>query len=151
MKTEEKLNLIGWKWRWIYEDGTVIEEENYLPNSGLAILAALICGEQTNSCSWHIAWGTGTTAAVAADATLEVESGRKAKTSLWRESYTVKVRVFLLTTEGNGTWTEWGLFIAGTDAADSGELVSRVLPAGGVTKTNSQVLTVEIDITLARG
>jgi hypothetical protein len=151
MIQEEKLKLIGWRWRWIYEDGSVVEEENYIPNAGLSILAALICGEQDNVCSWHIAWGTGTTAAADSDTTLETESGRKAKTSLWRESYTVKVRAYLITSEANGTFTEWGLFVAGTNFADTGELASRVLPTGGVTKTAAQVMTVEIDITLARG
>jgi len=151
LKHNEKLDLVGWRWRWIYGDGTVIEENNYLPNSGLAALAALIVGDQDNSCSWHIAWGTGTTAAAAADTALGNESDRKAKTSLWRESNVVKVRVFLVTSEANGTWTEWGLFVASTDSSGSGELVSRVLPTGGTVKTDMQVLTVEIDITLARG
>ena len=148
---DEKLKLIGWRWRWLYEDGTVIEQNNYLPSSGLAVLAALICGEQTNSCAWYIAWGTGTTAAVAGDTALEAEGGRKAKAYLWREGAIVKVRAYPITSEANGTWTEWGLFIAGTDAVASGELASRILPAGGRVKTSGQVLTVEIDITLARG
>lgn len=151
MKLKNKLKLCGWRWHFIYDDGTVIEQNNYIPNSGLCILAALICGEHTNSTSWHIAWGTGTTATSAGDTTLEAESGRKAKVSLWRESAVVKVRTYLITTEANGDWTEWGLFVAGTDAADSGHLASRMLPPGGVSKTAGQALTVEIDLTLARG
>jgi hypothetical protein len=154
LKSKDKVKLVGWRWRWIYEDGTVIEQNNYLPNSGLAILAALICGEQTNSCSWHIARGTGTTAAAAGDTTLEAEDNRKAKALMWREGYTVKVRAYLLSSEAIGTWTEWGLFVAGTDMVNSGQLVSRILPVGGVTKTGGspgQVMTAEIDITLARG
>lgn len=136
-------------WRFIFDDGTIIVEENLITTSGLGILAALICGEIDNSCSFVLAWGTGTTAAAAGNTALETEAGRAQIVTKTRSSGTVLLRALLLSTEANGTNTEWGIYVAGTLVAGTGTLLNRILPVGGVSKSAGTNLTVEIDIALA--
>lgn len=132
-------------WRFYLNGKLVREEKNLVVTSGLGLIASLLANEQTNACSVHIAWGTGETAAVAGNTVLESETGRKAATTRTRTGAVLKLRAFLITTEGNGTWTEFGVFFAGTDAAGSGTLFNRILPTGGVTKTLGDTLTVEVE------
>lgn len=148
LRLKEDVRFKG-TWRFIFDDGTIIEEENLITTSGLGILAALICGDQDNSCSFVLGWGTGVTAAAAGDTSLETESSRKQVTTKTRSSSTVILSTFLYSTEANGTWTEFGVYVAGTLIAGTGTLLNRILPVGGVTKTAGTNLTVEIDIALA--
>lgn len=152
-KLKDKIKIKG-EWIFTLDDGTKkIEkfEKNLLVQSGLNFLAALLINEETNAMSIYCAYGTGTTAAASGDTTLEAEGGRLAITSKSRLANVAKLRTFFTTAQANGTWTEWGIFLAGTSQADSGTLLNRVLPSGGIAKTSSTVLTVEVRITFAAG
>lgn len=146
----EDLKVYG---EWLfYENGRLIKKEkNLIVTAGLNYLASLLTAENTNAMSIHLAYGTGTTAAAAGDVKLETEGGRKAVTTKARSGAIAKLRTFLITTEAIGTWTEFGIFLAGTDAADSGTLLNRILPTGGINKTANTVLTIEVRITFAAG
>lgn len=138
-----------------YLDGKLVKrEKNLLVQSGLNFLAALLIAEQTNSMSIHLALGTGTTAPAAGDTKLVAEgliNSRLTVSAKTRQANMVRLRTFILASEANSTWYEFGIFLAGTDAKDSGTLLNRITPTGGISKTAQQVLTVEVRITLAAG
>jgi len=150
MIDHESIRIIG---EWLfYLDGVLVKQEkNLIVNAGLNYLASLLANENTNNISIYLAYGTGTTAAAAGDVKLQTEGGRKIVSTKTRSGVVAKLRTFLITTEGIGTWTEFGIFMAGTSAADSGTLLNRILPTGGIAKTASTVLTIEVRITFAAG
>ena len=94
----------------------------------------------------YLALGTGTTAAASGNTKLQVEGYRKILTSMTRELNEVRLRFFLLTSEANGEWSEMGVMLAGTEIADSGQMLNRILPSGGIRKASNQTLTVEVRI-----
>lgn len=135
-----------------YSEGKLIHrQKNLITQSGLDKIAAFLIAENTNSVPWHLAMGTGATAAASTDVKLETEGFRKLISSKQRQGSMARIRTFLITTEAVGTWTEFGLFLAGTGAADGGTLLNRLLPVGGINKTTNQVLTVEVRITFEAG
>ena len=139
--------------QWLfYLDGQLIrQEKNLVVQSGLNFLAALLINEQTNNIPFHLALGTGTTAPAATDTKLVAEGLRRAVSAKQRQANIVRLRTFFLANEANGTWTEAGIFLAGTDAKDSGTLLNRIVPSGGLSKAANQVLTVEVRITFTAG
>ena len=145
---QEAITVTG-IWSFYLNGKLVKREKNLVVTTGLGLIASLMANDQTNDCSVHLAWGTGTTAAAAGDTTLEIEEDRKAITTRRSSGAVLEIRTFLLTTEGNGDWTEFGIFFVGTDDADSGTLLNRILPVGGVSKTILDTLTVEVEITFA--
>lgn len=135
-----------------YLDGQLVKrEKNLIVQSGLNFLAALLIGEQTNSIPFHLALGTGTTAPAATDTKLVTEGLRKAVSSKQRQANMVRLRTFFLANEANGTWAEFGIFLAGTDQKDSGTLLNRIVPTGGISKESNQVLTIECRLTFSAG
>jgi hypothetical protein len=135
-----------------YLDGQLVKrEKNLVVQSGLNFLAALLIAEQTNSVPIHLALGTGTTAPAAGDTKLVAEGLRKQIAAKTRQANLVRLRTFFLANEANGTWTEAGIFLAGTDLANSGTLLNRIVPTGGISKAANQVLTVEIRLTFSAG
>lgn len=155
-KLEDAVKVNGlWRFTWHDESGSPVKQtewqKNLITDAGLAYLARLIVFNTTNSIPWYLALGTGTTAAAAGDTTLETEGFRKITSSKSTVAGTAIIRTFLLKSEAINLWTEFGLFMAGTMATDTGTLLSRILPVGGVNKTVNYVLTVETQIALARG
>lgn len=150
MATKETVRVSG---EWLfYLDGKLIKrEKNLLVQSGLNYLAALLIAEQTNSMSIHLALGTGTTAPAATDTKLVTEGLRKAVSAKTRQANLVRLRTFFLASEANSTHYEFGIFLAGTATKDSGTLLNRIVPTGGISKTSSTVLTVECRLTFAAG
>ena len=146
----DKISVTG---EWLfYLDGVLVKrEKNLIVGVGLNYLASLLVNENTNDMAVYLAYGTGTTAAANGDIKLEIESGRKIVSTKSRSGAMAKLRTFFITTEANGTWTEFGIFLAGTTVADSGTLLNRILPTGGIAKTASTVLTIEVRITFAAG
>ena len=135
-----------------YLDGVMVKrEKNLIVGAGLNYLASLLVNENTNDMSIYLAYGTGNTPAAAGDTKLQTEGGRKIVSTKTRSGAVAKLRTFFITTEANGTWTEFGIFLAGTTVADSGTLLNRILPTGGIAKTASTVLTIEVRITFAAG
>ncbi len=150
MVTKEAVKVSG---EWLfYLDGQLVKrEKNLVVQSGLNFLAALLIAEQTNSMSIHLALGTGTMAPAATDTKLVTEGLRKAVSAKTRQANLVRLRTFFLASEANATWYEFGIFLAGTATKDSGTLLNRIVPTGGISKTSSQVLTVEVRVTISAG
>lgn len=141
---QDNITVSG-EWTFSYSDGTVIAAKNKVVTSGLGALAAIFVGEIPASSAIWIAAGTGTTAVANADRTLEVEGYRKILVTKSRQGGTVILRTYLLQSEGNGDWEEWAVFIAGTDQADSGIMLNRLVTP--ISKAGNQVLTVEVKLT----
>jgi len=147
---KENIGVSGtWLFVWRDKDGNILEtreEHNLITQSGLEALAALFIAELPANNAMYLALGTGTTAAATGDKKLEIEGFRKILTSKTRELNEVRLRFFLTTTEANGEWSEMGIMLAGTDVKDSGQMLNRILPAGGIRKVSNQTLTVEVRI-----
>ncbi len=147
---QENIGVSGtWLFVWRDKDGNILEtreEHNLITQSGLEALAALFIGELPQSNAMYLALGTGTTASASGNTKLQVEGYRKILTSMTRELNEVRLRFFLLTGEANGEWSEMGVFLAGTEIADSGQMLNRILPSGGIRKASNQTLTVEVRI-----
>lgn len=139
---------VGVSGTWIFEwsDGTRRIEKNLITQSGLEAIAALFIGELPQSNAIYLALGTGTTASASGNTKLQVEGYRKILTSMTRELNEVRLRFFLLTSEANGEWSEMGVMLAGTEKKDSGLMLNRILPPGGIRKASNQTLTVEVRI-----
>jgi hypothetical protein len=139
---------VGVSGTWIFEwsDGTRRIEKNKITQSGLEALAALFIGELPQSNAIFLALGTGETAAADGNVKLEAEGYRKILTSKTRNLNEVRLRFFLTTSEAIGEWAEMGVFLAGTEIADSGQMLNRILPSGGIRKASNQTLTVEVRI-----
>jgi hypothetical protein len=147
---KENIGVSGtWLFTWRDEDGNILEtreEHNLITQSGLEALAALFIGELPQSNAMYLALGTGETEAASGDKKLEMEGFRKALTSKTRDLNEVRLRFFLTTSEAIGEWAEMGVFLAGTEIADSGQMLNRILPSGGIRKASNQTLTVEVRI-----
>ena len=94
----------------------VSEYKNLITDAGKAAIAARIAnvGEVANEGAvTYGATGTGTTAPVAGDTTLETELARKlvASRSVNDGGITGTIRTFFNTSESNGSLKEYGLFI----------------------------------------
>jgi len=133
---------------WIFEwsDGTRRIEHNLITQSGLEAIAALFIGELPQSNAIYLALGTGTTATASGNTKLQVEGYRKILASKTRELNEVRLRFFLTTGEANGEWSELGVMLAATGMPDSGTMLNRILPPGGIRKASNQTLTVEVRI-----
>lgn len=141
----EYLNVSG-EWRFIYDDGTVIERKNIITQAGLNFLSSLFIAEQTNDVPFYLVMGTGTTLADKTDVKLEVETVRKIVSQKTRQNSAIRIRTMLQSGEANGDFTEFGIVVAGTQLKDSGILFNRLVTP--VSKASNQILTVECKITI---
>lgn len=150
LNMKENIGVSGtWLFVWRDKDGNILEtreEHNLITQSGLEAIAALFLGELPASNAIYLALGTGETEAASGDKKLETEGFRKALTSKTRDLNEVRLRFFLTTSEAIGEWAEMGVFSAGTEIADSGQMLNRILPSGGIRKASNQTLTVEVRI-----
>lgn len=140
-------------WRWTAHDAETGEQlwqtdwqKNKITQGGLSFLAAIFANMETNEVPKFLVLGTGTTPAHIMDTQLEAEGFRKAVTSQSRDAGMARIRFFLLASEANGDWSEWGVIIKGT-ALSGGTLFNRILPPGGISKASNTVLTVELRLT----
>jgi len=132
------------------ENGKVKEqrEENLVVNTGLAYIASRMVGTAKNVMS-HMAVGTGTTAAAAADSALQTESARVALTSttiVTTVAANDAVQYVATFNPGTGTaaLTEAGIF----NASSSGDLLCRtVFPV--INKGALDTLTITWKVTVA--
>ena len=135
-----------------YLDGVLVKrEKNLIVGVGLNYLASLLVNENTKRYGVYLGLRYGQHSGCKRGYKAEIESGRKIVSTKSRSGAMAKLRTFFITTEANGTWTEFGIFLAGTTVADSGTLLNRILPTGGIAKTASTVLTIEVRITFAAG
>lgn len=95
----------------------------------------------------YVALGSGTNAPANGDTTLQTEVYRNAVASQTNSNNIAYITGFYNATETTGTYREAGLFIAGTGAADSGTLFSRV--AINITKAATESLTLDWTITIS--
>jgi hypothetical protein len=145
---EEAIRISG-EWLFYLDKKLILKDKNLLVTSGLNYLASLLVNEKSNDMSVYLAYGTGVTPAADGDTTLGSESGRKIVSTKTRSGATALIRSFFLASEANGTWSEFGLFLAGTEGLNSGTLLNRILPIGGILKSASTVLTIEVRIVFA--
>lgn len=144
MTNRDCLEIHG-EWIFYFSDGRVIRRSNLIVNTGLALIAALIMGEESNvDMPAHLAMGTGTTPAAAADTKLEAEGFRKPVSAITRQGNLIRYRAFFLSNEANEHWKEFGIFLKGTDVPNSGVLLNRVVAP--ISKTVQQALTIEVRI-----
>jgi hypothetical protein len=140
-------------WRFTWEESgqvvKIVEKPNLIVQSGLEALAAIIVDEIPQGNAIFLALGTSTTPPAKTDTTLKAEGFRKILTDKSRFSNEIRLRFYLMTTEANGLWKEAGVFLAGTEIANSGWLLNRIIPSGnGINKVSNQSLTVEIRVPL---
>ena|GEM_PF-1836526 len=144
---------IAGEWTFRYGDGKIIECRNQITQDGLNALGDYFIQALSNSnVPFWLALGTGTVAATISDHTLGIEGYRKSVSTKARDTGTslLRLRTFLMQTEAIGTWTEAGIIVGGTSAFDSGTLINRVVPPGGIAKPSGNLaLTIECRLTLA--
>ena len=144
-------------WQWTAYDAETSEQlwqtcwhKNLITQGGLNFLAAVFANQETNDVPKFLVMGTGTTPANIADTALQTEGFRKAVTRQSRDAGMARIRFFLLASEANGNWSEWGVIIKGT-ALSGGTLFNRVLPLGGISKASNTVLSVELRLSFTAG
>jgi hypothetical protein len=149
LNMKENIGVSGtWLFVWRDKDGNILEtreEHNLITQSGLEAIAALFIGELPQSNAMYLALGTGTTASASGNTKLQVEGYRKILTSKTRNLNEVRLRFFLTTGEAvSDNWVELGVMLAATDMPDSGKMLNRILPSGGIRKASNQTLTIEV-------
>jgi hypothetical protein len=139
----DSLKLTG-KLKIFINDKLVKETENLVTTVGKTWIADRMQGGATTAMT-HMAIGTGSTAAVVADTTLDTESFRQALTTSGgvASTNTLTFASTYAAGDGTGTITEAGVF----EAASAGEMLARtvftgVVKAAGDTMTISWVITV---------
>jgi len=123
-------------------------QKNLVTTVGLRLVLDILgCHGETGLT--YCAVGTGNTAAVVGDTTLETELDRS--TSVYTRSQSVGTySVFFNTGEANGVITEIGFF--GNDAtssADSGTMFNRIVLSNSITKITDYTLTIDLDIVIS--
>jgi hypothetical protein len=147
----EGLKVIG-EWHFFLDDGTKIihkMKKNLVTNKGLEFLSSLLIGEQDKDFTVYLAMGSGKAAPTPIDIKLENETIRKIVSTKQRQGNLVRFRVFFLNTEANGQYEEFGIFVLGSDAKDSGILFNRLTVP--ISKFSNQVLSVEARISFVAG
>lgn len=148
MKQKESLGVHG-EWTFYYDDGTVVRHENKVVNHGLSTVAKMLTGEISNTnIPFYMALGMGITPVGGEDTQLEDEQYRKIVSSQSTQGGVVRFRFLLQANEGNGDWSEFGMFVGGTALKDSGSLFNRVVRP--ISKTDITMMTVEVRITFRR-
>lgn len=124
--------------------GEILREqyfENIVVTVGRGVAGEILAGiiPQTDGIN-YCGLGTGTTAPTNADTSLEIEGARKIRGSAQSQDNSFILNFYYNPTQGNGTWTEFGTFIDGDEAVDSGTLFTRALI--NVTKQSGEGLTI---------
>lgn len=125
-------------------DFRIMTANNLVVDVGCEVLAAFIAGETDYTGGINFgALGTGSATVTAGNTTLATETFRKPFASRERSGKSVTIDFYYSTGDTNGTYNEFGCFIAGTETANSGQMYNRLL-TGGWTKTSSEAMTVSI-------
>ena len=119
--------------------------ENITTTVGRAVFAQILGGDNTFTGNVsHGALGTNATAAVVGNTTLGTETFRKALSSGTDSANTTFLENFYSATDVNGTFEEYGFFIDGSGAADSGQLFNRFTST--IAKSVTESLNVQSQI-----
>lgn len=127
-------------------DGNIKDEkkvENLIVDTGLDYIASRMNGTSESVMS-HMAVGTGSTAAAAADTTLGTELDRNALTSTTVTSNAIAYVCSWSAGDGTGSLTEAGLF----NASSAGTMLCRTV-FGTVTKAADDSMTITWTITVS--
>lgn len=127
-------------------DGNIKDEkkvENLIVDTGLDYIASRMNGTSENVMS-HMAVGTGSTAAAAADTTLGTELDRNALTSTTVTDNAIAYVCSWAAGDGTGSLTEAGLF----NASSAGTMLCRTV-FGTVTKSADDSMTITWTITVS--
>lgn len=128
----------------------VLEWDNLCPTIGRAVIAQRLGGVTTYTGTVnYLALGSGTTTPTNGDTTLATESYRSTITSATVVNSIAYLSVFIPAGTATATHYEGGLFIDGTAAADSGQLLSRVLFSPPVDKTALNSLSLDISLSVS--
>ena len=121
------------------------EIDNLIVTTGLNLVRDLMAGDSVNALT-HFAVGTGTTAPVVGNTTLETEVLRDVITQFVDTSGQLDVKYFLSSLQANGnTLGEAGIF----NAASSGTMFNRALLSPTIVKTSALAVTFTWSITIA--
>ena len=133
------------------KDGKVIWEdvrENVVCKAGLARLAKILADEISDASINRCALGTGAGSASTNDTTLETEGYRNIPASKASSNEKVLITAYYGLSEGSTTtYTEFGVFIDGTDDADSGYLFNHLTGLSWA-KDGSTEIQVDVEFTL---
>jgi hypothetical protein len=127
----------------------VSEEHNLITTRGFETLTRFLSGDTTYTGGINYgALGTAVSPSPALASTqLGTESYRKLYSSRTFDNNIAYIDFFYAATDCNGTYTEFGNFVAGSGTANSGRLFS-YLSTGGWVKSNVQSLFVSCKYTL---
>ena len=120
-------NLNKKKWYILGKLAWVDTKQNIICNAGLNAICKRLDGDNTYGGEIdYMALGTGTPTPVVGDTTLDTEAYRNATASGTDSANVIYLTAYYTEAECNGTYTEFGNFIDGTAAADSGQLWSHI-------------------------
>lgn len=127
----------------------VKEYENIVPSVALAMIANNLTDATPDNSPLisHAALGDDNTAVALADTVLGNETFRNEIASRTNSVGVAYATAFFGQTEVTGTFKEAGIFADGSGTADTGILVSHVNV--DITKTNTQTLTIDWQLTLS--
>jgi len=124
--------------------------ENITTTVGRSVFAQRLAGVNTYTGNvTHTALGTSNAAPAVGNTTLGTETYRKALSSGTFLNNVSYLETFFTAAEVNGTFEEYGNFIDGTGAANSGQLFNRFIQT--VAKSNVETLNVQTTITWSDG
>ena len=132
----------------------VIEKENVITTQGLQLILDKLAEDTTGGPGsqtgiTHLWVGDGTTAASQADTDLTNFLSEAEVGDYYRSGLTATFSTFFSTSEANHTWAEVGL---ANGPHGSGILITRsVFGANSFTKSDTQTVTVDYDITISGG
>ncbi len=150
--TEEKMREIWLEYTWLLKqlhDRFLVRQftiENITTTVGRSVLAQRLSGTTTYTGVVNYgAIGTNSAAPAVGNTTLGTEIYRKALSSGTFLNNIAYIENFYTATEVSGTFEEYGFFIDGTGAANSGQLFNRFTQA--ITKSVTESLNVQSTVT----
>lgn len=121
--------------------------ENITTTEGRTAIADVIAGVGTyTGVVNYTALGTSSAAPAVGNTQLGTETYRKALSSGTKSSNVAYLETFYTASEVSGTFEEYGMFIDGTGAANSGQILNRFIQS--VTKSVTETLNIQSQITL---
>lgn len=125
-----------------------LHRSNLVVLAGRSVFARILTGDTTYTGIVNYgALGTSSTAVNAADTQLTAEVARKLFARRTRTGAQANFDFFYSQADTSGTYQEFGLFIDGTASANTGQLFNHLL-TGGWTKTNTEAMTVSVQINI---
>ncbi|MFA7468729.1 MAG: hypothetical protein WCY82_10775 [Desulfotomaculaceae bacterium] len=125
--------------------------KNLVTDTGLSAIAGVFVGAIPADSAVHLAMGTGTQSPSKNDTALNTEGFRRVVSTRRHQNNVIYLRFFILSGQAVGAWSELGVFLQSTEIPNSGLLLNRITPPGGINKAPNQALTAEVRIMLTAG